>query len=112
DIVALPVPRGLKQVLNPSETRLAGEILGDVSNSDKHDRINFNLPIVPSVTTAHPDVTMRPDPYAAPDPAASNALSDMHAVHHQPPARSDVPALRATRPQNAFTIDTHCRQQI
>src|SRR5712691_371658 len=82
DVVTATVFRCLEQVLHTAETRLAGQIIGDIPEANRHDRIHDNVPLVHAVTAAHLDVGPHPDADAAPDPPASNSFAKTFGEDH------------------------------
>jgi hypothetical protein len=82
DVVPAAVFRRLEQILDIAETRLAREIISDIGEAHRHERIHDNLSLVHRVTTADLDVRPCPDPNAALDPAASDSLPKMFREHH------------------------------
>src|SRR5437773_5901377 len=100
DVVTAAVFRCLEQVLHTAETRLARQIIGDVREANRHDRIHDNLPVVHTVTTAHLDVGPHPDADAAPDPPASNSVAKTFGEHHvEPPGCYNAVGISLTLPR-------------
>ena len=64
----------LQQVLDALETRFTGQIVGDVLEFNRRNRVHHDVAIVHGVTTAHFDVGTRPDANAASDPSAPDSL--------------------------------------
>src|SRR6185503_3099705 len=88
DIVAAAVFRRFEQVLHTVETRFARQVVGDIRESNRLDRIDDNVPLVHSVTTTLFHLGPHPDADRASDPAASNALAKALGEDHpaSPPA--------------------------
>src|SRR5438093_6484237 len=98
DIVAAAVFRGLKQVFHAAETRLARQIIGDVRDTNRDDRIHHDLALVHGVTAAHLDVWPLPDADTASNPPASNAVAKAFGEQHEERSQATLPALRLAFP--------------
>jgi hypothetical protein len=83
DVLTTTVLGRLEQLPHTAETRLAGQIIGDIRETNSLDRIHDDLPLVHAVTTAHPDVRPHPDADAAPDAPTSNPFAKTFHEHHE-----------------------------
>ena len=81
-VVTAAVFRSLEQVVDAREARLTRQIMSDVFETHRHDRVHHDLPVVHAVVTALLDVGPRPDANAAPDPSPSNSLAKSAGKHH------------------------------
>jgi hypothetical protein len=81
-VVAAAVLRGLEQVLDTVETRFAGQIVRDVPDTNRQDRVHHDVSIVHAVTAAGLDMGARPDANAAPDPPPPDSLANALGKHH------------------------------
>ena len=82
DLVAGAVLGDGQKILHTVESRLARQIVGDVFQSDRLNRIHHDVPLVHGVTAADLHMRTLPDPYAASDPAAPNFFAKMFGEHH------------------------------
>ena len=82
DVFTTAVLGRVQQLLHTAETRFAGQIIGNIRETNSHDRIHDDLPLVHAVTTAHPDVEPHPDADAAPDPPTPNSFAKTFREHH------------------------------
>jgi hypothetical protein len=73
---------GLEQVVHTRESRLAGQIMSDIRETNRRDRIHDDLSVVHPVMTARLDMGARPDADAAPDPPAPDSLANALGEHH------------------------------
>jgi hypothetical protein len=76
-VVAASVPRNLQQILNARESGFAGEIIRDVLEVDRFDRIHDDMAFAHGVATTDFDVRAHPDANGAPDSAAANPFAQM-----------------------------------
>src|SRR5947209_8598678 len=83
DVVAPAVPRDPEQIVDAVESRFAGQIIGDVRDSNRRDRIDDDVPLVHAITAAHFYVRTRPDADAAPDPPAPDSLTKAFSEQHK-----------------------------
>ena len=60
------------------------QIVGDVLQGDRLDRVHDHVAVVHGVGAAHLDVQPLPDPHGAADPAASNPLTKLLRENHRP----------------------------
>ena len=81
-IVTGAVPRNLEQVVHTIEPRLACQFIGDIRDTNRFDRIDYDLSFVHAVTAARLDVGPRPDPDAARNPAAPDSFSNSFRKNH------------------------------
>ena len=72
----------LKEVLDIREPRLSRQVVTDVLQSNWHNRIHHDLPIVHAVATTHLDVGSRPDADGTSDPTASYTITETFGEHH------------------------------
>src|SRR5437660_7222802 len=89
--------RGLEQVLHAVETRLPRQVIGDVADLDRYDRVHHDTSIVHGVTAARLDLGALPDPDAASDPPTPDALTKPFAEHHVLTASRSRPKLADDR---------------
>ena len=86
-IVTTTVLRGLEQLRYSAETRLARQIIRDVADTNRHDRIHDDPTVVHPVVTADLDAWPFPDTDATPDLPESDsvpkALGEQHDKTHQ-----------------------------
>ena len=82
DVVPAAVFRRLEQILHIAETRLARQIISDIGDPNRRERIHDNLALVHRVTTAHLDVGPCPYAHAAPDPPTSDSLPKTFRENH------------------------------
>lgn len=85
-LVAFSVSRDLQQIIHALEPRFAGQILRDVGNSNRRNRIHDDVALIHPVTTAHLYMGTRPDTntardYPEPDPRAK-AFCEHHLEPH------------------------------
>ena len=81
-VVTAAVFGGFEQIFHAAEPRFARQIVGDIPETNRCDRIHDNVPLVHTVTTTHFDMGTRPDANAAPDPPASNSLPKTFGEYH------------------------------
>lgn len=82
DVIAAAVSCRLEQVRPAAETGLSREIVGDIPQMNRRNRIHDDVPVVHGVTTARLDVRPSPDANAALDPSAPNSLAKTFGEHH------------------------------
>src|SRR6478736_1516387 len=81
-LVAFAVPRDLQEIVNAVESRLAGQIVRNVVDGDRRNRIDNDVSIVHRVAAADLDMEPRPDAYAALDSPAPDAVAQAFREHH------------------------------
>lgn len=82
-MVTAPVFRDLEQILHTVEARFARQIVSDIREPNRHDRIHDNLPLVHPVTTARLDVGPHPNADSTFDPPASNSFAKTFSEYHE-----------------------------
>jgi hypothetical protein len=85
-LVAFTVPRDLQEIANAVESRLAGQIVRDVVDGNRRNRIDDDVSIVHRVAAAHLDMEPRPDADAACDSPAPDPLAKAFGEHHDAPS--------------------------
>src|SRR4051812_17679713 len=83
DLPAAAVLCRLEQILDAVEPRLPREVVGDVAQPNRRDRIDDHRPAVHRIAAADLDVRPRPDANAAPDPAAPYAVAKTLGEYHE-----------------------------
>ena len=81
-LVAFAVPRDLQEIVNAVESRFAGQIVRDVVEGDRRNRIDNDVSIVHRVAAAHLDMQPRPNAYAASDSPAPDPRAKALGEHH------------------------------
>ncbi len=82
DVLASAVFGNLEEVLHVREARFASEVMRDVLQTNGHNRVHDDVPIIHAVATTHFDVGSRPDADCASDSTASYALAQALGEHH------------------------------
>ena len=82
DVVAATVFGDSQQILHALESRLTGEIIGDVADRHRRDRIDDDVAVVHRVAATHLDVRAHPDANAASDAPAADALAKLFGEDH------------------------------
>ena len=90
-LVAFAVPRDLQEIVNAVESRLSGQIVRDLVDGNRCNRIHDDVPIIHRVAAAHLDMEPRPDADAASDSPAPDPLAKAFREHHD--AASPSPYL-------------------
>jgi len=85
-LLAFAVPRDLQEIVNAVEPRFARQIVRDVVDGNRRNRIDDDVSIVHRVAAAHFDMQPRPDADAAFDSAAPDPLAKAFSEHHGAPA--------------------------
>jgi hypothetical protein len=83
DVIAAAVLRDAQQIIHAVEPRLAGQIVGDVAQGDRNNRIDDDVAIVHLITATGLDMGARPDANTASDSAASDAFAKALGEHHE-----------------------------
>jgi len=81
-LLAFAVPRDLQEIVNAVESRLAGQIVSDVVDGNRRNRIDDDVSIVHRVAAADLDMEPRPDAYAALDSPAPDTVAQPFREHH------------------------------
>ena len=76
DVVAAPVFRDREEVAHIFETRTSRQVWSDVGQTDRPNRIHFDLTLIHAVAPANPDVGTCPYSDTASDGASSHSLSE------------------------------------
>lgn len=71
-----------EQVENTQKTRCARQFRRDIRETDRLDRVHFNLAFVHPVTAAHFDVRLRPDAHGARNLSAPDSLTKAFRKKH------------------------------
>jgi hypothetical protein len=84
-LVAAAVFCDSQQILHALEPRFTGQIVRDVGDGNRRNRIHDDVALVHPVTTTHLDMGTRPDADAASDSSAPDSLSKaLGEQHHRP----------------------------
>ena len=83
DVLAFSVLRDFEEVEHTKETRRTCQLWSDIRETDRLDRINFDLTVFHAIPCAHLDVGMHPYPDAASDFAAANSLAQALGEDHR-----------------------------
>src|SRR6478735_8636531 len=70
DVVTGAVSGGFEQILHAGEARFARQIVGDIRQANRPDRLHDNLPLVHAIAAARLDMGPLPDADAALDSPA------------------------------------------
>ena len=81
-LVAFAVPCDLQEIVNAVESGLAGQIVRDVVDGNRRNRIDDDMSIVHRVAAAHLDLEPRPYADAAFDPPAPDPVAKSFGEHH------------------------------
>jgi len=81
-VVAAAVFCGSQQIIHALEPRFTGQIVGDVGDGNRRNRIHDNVALVHPVTATHLDMGARPDTNAASDSPAADSLAKAFSKHH------------------------------
>jgi hypothetical protein len=91
DVVAATVFRDFEEVVHIFETRTSRQVLSDVGQTDRLNRIHFDLTLIHAVAAANLDVGTCPYADTASDGASSHSLSESlgedHAASLRPSAQ-------------------------
>jgi hypothetical protein len=82
DVLALTVLRHLEEVDHTLETRLSRQLWSDIRETDRQDRIHFDLTLFHAVAVADLDVRTHPYPDAASDFSATNSIAQALGEDH------------------------------
>ena len=83
DVLAATVLRDLEEVDDTAKTRLSRQLRSDIRETDRHDRIHFDLTLVHAVAGADRDVGPRPYADTARDITAPNPLAQAFGEDHE-----------------------------
>jgi hypothetical protein len=81
-VVAAAVSCGSQQIIHALEPGFTGEIVADIRDLNRLNRIHDDMPIVHPVTATHLHMGTRPDANAASDSAAPDSLAEVFDEHH------------------------------
>jgi hypothetical protein len=81
-LVATAVPCDSQQIIDALESRLSRQVVGNVADGDRGNRIHDDVTVVHLVTTTHLDVGALPNANAASDPPASDSLTKAFGEFH------------------------------
>jgi hypothetical protein len=81
-VVAAAVSCDSQQIIHALKPRFTGQIVGDVGDCDRRNRIHHDVALVHLVMTAHPDMGTGPDANAASDSPAPDSLAKPFGEHH------------------------------
>ena len=82
-LVATAMCGDAQQIVHAVKPRFTGEIVGEVRDLHRVDRIHNDVTVVHAVTTVHLDMGARPDADRAPDSPAPNPLAKAFGEHHE-----------------------------
>ena len=82
-VLAAAVSRDAQQVIDALEPRFMGEIVGDVADGNRRNRIDDDVAVVHGVATTDLHMRTRPDANGASDSPAPDALAKALGEHHQ-----------------------------
>jgi hypothetical protein len=82
-LVAAAVFCDSQQIIHALDPRFTGQIVGDVADGNRRNRIDDDVALVHPVTTANLYVGTRPDANAASDPPAPDSLAKAFGEHHR-----------------------------
>ena len=92
-LVAASMFGDAQQIIHAFEPRFPSQIVRDVGDGHRRNRIHNDVALVHLVATAHPDMRTCPDANAAPDSPAPDSLAKVFGEHHLEPH-----PLTASRP--------------
>ena len=81
-LVAAAVPCDSQQIIHALEARFMGQIVRDVVDRHRRNRIHDDVTVVHAVTTTHLDMGTRPDANGASDSPAPDSLAKAFGEHH------------------------------
>jgi hypothetical protein len=81
-LIAFAVPRDLQEIVNTVESRLARQIVRDVVDGNRRNRVDDDVSIVHRVAATDLDVEPRPDAHAALDSPAPDSVAKPFGEHH------------------------------
>ena len=81
-VVAAAVSCDAQQIIHALEPRLTGQIVGDVVEGNRRNRIHDDVAVVHLVTTTDLDVRTSPDANAASDSSAPDSLAKAFGEYH------------------------------
>jgi hypothetical protein len=87
-LIAAAMFRRLEQILHALESRFARQIVGDVVDVHRLDRVDDDVAVVHLVAAADFHLLAGPDPDGAADPAAPDAFAKAFGEDHQRPIDS------------------------
>jgi hypothetical protein len=71
-----------QQIIHALEPRFAGQVVRDVGDGNRRNRVHDDVAIVHPVATTHPYMGTRPDTYGASDSPAPDSLAKAFGEHH------------------------------
>jgi len=80
-LVAASVFCDSQQIIHALEPRFTGQIVGDVGDGNRRNRIHDDVALVHPVTTTNPHMRTRPDANAASDSPAPDSLAKAFGEH-------------------------------
>jgi hypothetical protein len=89
-LVAAAVSRDSQQFFHALEPRFTGQIVRDVADGHRRNRIHDDMTVVHPVPTTHLDMGTRPDANAASDSPAPDSLTEPFGEHHVVIVRKQV----------------------
>src|SRR5262249_43279275 len=93
-VVAAAMFCDAQQIVDALEPGFTGEIVRDVLDSHRLNRIDDDVAVVHRITTAHLDVRTRPDANGASDPPAPDSLAKAFREHHRALTESHTCSLQ------------------
>jgi hypothetical protein len=84
-VVAAAVSCHSQQIIHALEPRFTRQIVGDVGDANRRNRIHHDVPVVHPVTPTDFYVGAGPDANAAPDSPATNSLANSFGEEHMEP---------------------------
>ena len=75
DVAAFTVFSYPKQIDDAQETRLSRQFRSDIRETDRLDRIHFNISFLHAISRVYSNVRASPDSHAASDFSATNSLA-------------------------------------
>ena len=86
-LIASAVSCDSQQIIDALETRFTSQIVRDVGDGDRRNRIHDDVTVVHPVTATDLDVRTRPDANAASDSPSPDSLSKVFGEDHMEPSR-------------------------
>ena len=98
-LVAAAVSRDSQQIIHALEPRFTGQIVRDVADGDRRNRIHDDVALVHLVATTHLYMETLPDANAASDSPAPDSLAKAFGEHHmEMPSGAALVSLRVEGP--------------
>jgi hypothetical protein len=94
-LVATAMSCDVEHIVHAREPRFTGQIVGDVGDRDRLNRIHDDVTLVHPVPATHLDMGTRPDANAASDSPAPDSFPKAFGEHHMErhPMESDAAAF-------------------